>query len=132
MFHLKRIAMKKMLIAISIFLAFGTAHGQWIANKKNFKKVNEHTRVSKNFSYKYVRGMIMIVLDNNNYLPDTMIFDSKGPVLFYHAWETPSDVKTMAVVKNEENRYDIYLFHHRREDTFYFTLNGQDYGYNVE
>ena len=132
MFHLKRIAMKKMLIAISIFLAFGTAHGQWIAHKKTFNRVNEYTSVSKNFSYKYVRGMIIILLNRNSFWLDTMIFDSKGPVLFYHAWETPSDVKTMAVLKNEENRYDIYLFHHRREDTYYFTLNGQDYGYNVE
>jgi uncharacterized protein YneF (UPF0154 family) len=132
MFHLKRIAMKKMLIAISIFLAFGTAHGQWIANKKNFKKVDEHTRVLKNHPRRVIRSMITIVLTNNNYLLDTMIFNSKSPVPFFQSWESSTDVNTMAVIENEKGNYDIYLFHHRREDTYYFTLNGQDYGYNVE
>lgn len=120
---------KSIILTVAMMTAPFVADAQWIANKKNFKKVNEHTRVSKNFSHKYVRGMIMIVLDNNNYLPDTMIFDSKGPVFFYHAWETSSEVKTMAVVKNENNRYDIYLFHHPREEKFYFTADGINYGY---
>lgn len=120
---------KSIILTVAMMTAPFVADAQWIANKKNFKKVNEHTRVSKNFSHKYVRGMIMIVLDNNNYLPDTMIFDSEGPVLFYHAWETSSEVKTMAVVKNENNRYDIYLFHHPRKETFYFTADGINYGY---
>ncbi|MFM7682198.1 MAG: hypothetical protein ACKO7P_05575 [Bacteroidota bacterium] len=71
----------------------------------------------------------MIVLDNNSYLPDTLIFDSKGPVLFYQAWETFNHVKTMAVLKNDSNKYDIYLFHHPREETYYFTVDGQNYGY---
>jgi len=121
--------MKKKLIVVSFFLTIGTASAQWIAHKKDFKKVNEHTRVLKNFSYRHVRGMIMIMLDKNSYLPDTLIFDSEGPVFFYQAWETLNHVKTMAVLKNDNNRYDIYLFHHRREETYYFTLDGQDYGY---
>ena len=121
--------MKKMLIAVSFFLTIGTACAQWIAHKKSFKKVNEHTRVLKDFSNRNVRGMIMIVLDNNSYLPDTLLFDSKGPVFFYQCWETFNYVKTMAVLKNENGNYDIYLFYHRREETYYFTLDGQDYGY---
>ena len=105
------------------------ADAQWIANKNNFKKVNEHTRVLKNHPRRIIRSMITIVLTNNNYLIDTMIFDSKSPVPFFQSWETSSEVKTMAVVENEKGNYDIYLFHHRREETYYFTVNEQNYGY---
>ena len=129
MFHLKRKAMKKNLIVVSFFLTIGTASAQWIAHKKDFKKVNEHTRVLKDFSRRRIRSMVTIVLTNNNYLLDTMIFNSKSPVPFFYSWETANEVKTMAVVENEKGNYDIYLFHHRREETYYFTVNEQNYGY---
>jgi hypothetical protein len=108
------------------------ADAQWSVPKKDFKKVNEYTRVLKDFSRRRIRSMITIVLTNHNYILDTMIFNSKSSVPFFQSWESSTDVNTMAVVENEKGNYDIYLFHHRREDTYYFTLNGQDYGYNVE
>ncbi len=128
--------MKKMLIAIPIFLTSMTApfvaDAQWSVPKKDFKKVNEYTRVLKDFSRRRIRSMITIILTNHNYILDTMIFNSKSPVPFFQSWESSTDVNTMAVIENEKGNYDIYLFHHRREDTYYFTLNGQDYGYIVE
>ncbi len=124
--------MKKIITAIFLFLVIGNADAQWKANKKNFKKVNEHTRVLKNHPRRIIRTMVTIVLTNNNYILDTMIFNSKSPVPFFHSWETSTEVKTMAVVENDKGNYDIYLFHHQREETYYFTLNDQDYGYNVE
>ena len=105
------------------------ADAQWIANKKNFKSVNEHTRVLKNHPRRIIRTMVTIVLTNNNYILDTMIFNSKSPVPFFHSWETSTKVKTMAVVENEKGNYDIYLFDHRREETFYFNADGLNYGY---
>ncbi len=105
------------------------ADAQWSVDNKNFKKVNEHTRVMRNYSKQRIRVMLTIVLTNNNYILDTMIFNSKSPVPFFQSWETSREVKTMAVVENEKGNYDIYLFHHRREETYYFTVNEQNYGY---
>lgn len=120
---------KSIILSVALMTAPFVADAQWIANKNNFKKVNEQTRVLKNHPRRIIRSMITIVLTNNNYLLDTMIFDSKSPVPFFQSWETSSEVKTMAVVENEKGNYDIYLFHHRREETYYFTVNEQNYGY---
>jgi hypothetical protein len=105
------------------------ADAQWSVDSRNFKKVNEHTRVLRNYSKQRIRVILTIVLTNNNYILDTMIFNSKSPVPFFQSWESSTDVNTMAVVENEKGNYDIYLFHHKREETFYFRLNGLNYGY---
>lgn len=120
---------KSIILTVAMMTAPFVADAQWIANKKNFKKVNEHTRVLKNHSRRIIRTMVTIVLTNNNYILDTMIFNSKSPVPFFRSWETSTKVKTMAVVENEEGNYDIYLFEHRREETFYFSVDGLNYGY---
>ncbi|HBW85239.1 MAG TPA: hypothetical protein DEF82_00360 [Crocinitomicaceae bacterium] len=121
--------LKSISLTVALMTAPFVADAQWIANKKNFKKVNENTRVLKDFSRRRIRSMVTIVLTNNNYILDTMIFNSKSPVPFFYSWETANEVKTMAVVENEKGNYDIYLFHHRREETYYFTVNEQNYGY---
>jgi hypothetical protein len=120
---------KSIILTVAMMTAPFVADAQWIANKKNFKKVNEYTRVLKNHPRRIIRSMITIVLTNNNYLLDTMIFNSKSPVPFFQSWESLTDVNTMAVVENENGNYDIYLFHHRREETFYFRVDGLNYGY---
>ncbi len=120
---------KSIILTVAMMTAPFVADAQWIAHKKDFKKVNEHTRVLKDFSRRHIRSMITVVLTSNNYILDTMIFNSKSPVPFFHSWETATEVKTMAVVENEEGNYDIYLFHHQREETYYFTVNEQNYGY---
>ncbi len=123
---------KSIILTVALMTAPFVADAQWSVPKKDFKKVNEYTRVLKDFSRRRIRSMITIVLTNHNYILDTMIFNSKSSVPFFQSWESSTDVNTMAVVENEKGNYDIYLFHHRREDTYYFTLNGQDYGYHVE
>ena len=120
---------KSIILTVAMMTAPFVADAQWKANKKNFKSVNEHTRVLRNHPRRIIRTMVTIVLTNNNYILDTMIFNSKSPVPFFHSWETSSRVKTMAVVENEKGNYDIYLFDHRREETFYFSVDGLNYGY---
>ena len=120
---------KSIILTVAMMTAPFVADAQWIANKRNFKKVNENTRVIKDFSRRRIRSLVTIVLTNNNYILDTMIFNSKSPVPFFRSWETSTKVKTMAVVENEEGNYDIYLFEHRREETFYFSVSGLNYGY---
>ncbi len=120
---------KSIILTVALMTAPFVAAAQWSVDNKNFKKVNEHTRVMRNYSKQRIRVMLTIVLTNNNYILDTMIFNSKSPVPFFQSWETSREVKTMAVVENEKGNYDIYLFHHRREETYYFTVNEQNYGY---
>ncbi len=120
---------KSIILTVALMTAPFVAAAQWSVDNKNFKKVNEHTRVMRNYSKQRIRVMLTIVLTNNNYILDTMIFNSKSPVPFFQSWETSREVKTMAVVENEKGYYDIYLFHHRREETYYFTVNEQNYGY---
>ncbi len=120
---------KSIILTVALMTAPFVADAQWSVDNKNFKKVNEHTRVMRNYSKQRIRVMLTIVLTNNNYILDTMIFNSKSPVPFFQSWETSREVKTMAVVENEKGYYDIYLFHHRREETYYFTVNEQNYGY---
>lgn len=120
---------KSIILTVAMMTAPFVADAQWSVDSRNFKKVNEHTRVMRNYSKQRIRVMLTIVLTNNNYILDTMIFNSKSPVPFFQSWETKHHVKTMAVVENDNNKYDIYLFHHRREETFYFRVNGLNYGY---
>jgi len=120
---------KSIILTVAMMTAPFVADAQWSVPKRDFKKVNEHTLVLKDFSRRRIRSMITIVLTNHNYILDTMIFNSKSPVPFFQSWESLTDVNTMAVVENEKGNYDIYLFHHKREETFYFRVNGLNYGY---